>query len=100
MVSLRVGVMQLHKLHKHALELEQSGGGRGRAEAEGLRGGERWAEKGKGGRTMTRRFFLQAVDKLGWPSRVRGDHGTEINAVEQEMIQKRGINHWPYLQGR
>jgi len=44
-----------------------------------------------------RRFFLQAVDKLGWPSRVRGDHGTENNAVEQEMIQKRGINHQPYL---
>src|SRR5258708_35995604 len=45
--------MQLHKLHKHALELEQSGGRRGRAEAEGLGGGKRWVEKGKGGRTMT-----------------------------------------------
>ena len=53
MVSLRVGTMQLHKLHKHALELEQSGGRRGRAEVEGLGGGKRWAEKGKGGHTMT-----------------------------------------------
>src|SRR5260221_11395047 len=49
----RVGVMQLCKLRKHALELEWSGGRRGRAEAEGLRGGKRWAEKGKGGHTMT-----------------------------------------------
>ena len=53
MVSLRVGTTQLCKLHKHASELEQSGGRRGRAEAEGLRGGKRWVEKGKGGHTMT-----------------------------------------------
>src|SRR5258707_15210322 len=45
--------MQLHKLRKHASELEWSGGRRGRAEAEGLRGSKRWAEKGKGGCTMT-----------------------------------------------
>ncbi len=45
--------MQLHKLCKHALELEQSGGRRGRAEVEGVRGSQRWAEKGKGGCTMT-----------------------------------------------
>ncbi len=45
--------MQLHKLHKHALELEQSGGGRGGAEVEGLGGGKGWVEKGKGGCTMT-----------------------------------------------
>ena len=36
--------------------LEQSGGGRGAAEAEGVRGSQRWAEKGKGGRTMTLRW--------------------------------------------
>ena len=45
--------MQLCKLCKHALELEQSGGRRGGAEAEGVGGGQRWAEKGKGGHTMT-----------------------------------------------
>ena len=53
MVSPRVGAMQLCKLHKHASELEQSGGGRGRAEAERLGGGQRWVKKGKGGHTMT-----------------------------------------------
>src|SRR5258708_18509388 len=31
---------------------EWSGGRRGRAEAEGVRGGQRWAGKGKGGHTM------------------------------------------------
>src|SRR5258706_10408452 len=45
--------MQLHKLCKYALELEWSGGGRGGVEAEGVRGGQRWVEKGKGGHTMT-----------------------------------------------
>ena len=44
MVSLRVGAMQLCKLHKHASELEQSGGRRGGAEVEGVRGSQRWAE--------------------------------------------------------
>src|SRR5258708_26669013 len=46
-------MMQLHKLCKHASELEQSGDRRGRAEAERLGGGQRWPEKGKGGCTMT-----------------------------------------------
>ncbi len=45
--------MQLHKLCKHASELEWSGGGRGRAEVEGVRGSQRWVEKGKGGCAMT-----------------------------------------------
>src|SRR5258708_32032785 len=47
--------MQLHKVHKYGSELEQSGGRRGRAEAEGVRGSQRWVEKGKGGHTMTER---------------------------------------------
>ena len=46
-------MMQLHKLCKYASELEWSGGRRGRAEAEGVGGGQRWVEKGKGGHTMT-----------------------------------------------
>src|SRR5258708_2613017 len=45
--------MQLHKLHKYASELKQSGGRRGRAEAEGVGGSQRWVEMGKGGCTMT-----------------------------------------------
>src|SRR5258707_3580933 len=49
--------MQLHKLCKYALELEWSGGGRGGEEAEGVGGGQRWAEKGKGGHTMTHGVF-------------------------------------------
>ncbi len=53
--------MQLCKLHKHALELEWSGGGRGGAEAEGVGGSQRWAEKGKGGHTMTLQYTC------GWP---------------------------------
>src|SRR5258708_39986807 len=53
MVSLRVGVTQLHELCKYASELEQSGGRRGRVEVEGVRGGQGWVEKGKGGHTMT-----------------------------------------------
>src|SRR5258708_3763915 len=43
----------LHKLHKYALELEWSGGGWGGVEADGVGGGQGWAEKGKGGHTMT-----------------------------------------------
>ena len=53
--------MQLHKLHKHASELEWSGGGRGRAEAEGVGGSQRWVEKGKGGCTMTSAYILQQM---------------------------------------
>ena len=43
----------MYKLCKYALELEQSGGRRGRAEVEGVGGSQRWVEKGKGGHTMT-----------------------------------------------
>ncbi len=58
-------MMQLHELCKYASELEWSGGGRGRAEAEGARGGQRWVEKGKGGRTMTQgNWLLLAIDLL------------------------------------
>src|SRR5258708_30039636 len=46
-------MMQLHKLCKYASELEQSGGRRGGVEVEGVGGSQRWAEKGKGGHTMT-----------------------------------------------
>ena len=65
MVSLRVGATQLHKLCKYALELEQSGGGRGGVEAEGVRGSQRWAEKGKGGCTMTSPPSYAATSQSG-----------------------------------
>ena len=43
----------MHKLCKYASELEQSRGRRGRVEVDGVRGSQRWTEKGKGGHTMT-----------------------------------------------
>ncbi len=65
---------QLHKLHKHASELEWSGGRRGGAEAEGVRGGQRWVEKGKGGHTMT----WHATS--GLPEEGRAQHGHSSSA--------------------
>lgn len=44
--------------------------------------------------------FAKAVSKLGWPSRVRGDYGTENNEIERKMVQKWGVAHRPYLRGR
>ena len=43
----------MYKLCKYALELEWSRGRRGGVEADGVGGGQRWPEKGKGGCTMT-----------------------------------------------
>ena len=43
----------MYKLCKYASELEWSGGRRGRVEVDGVRGGQRWPERGKGGHTMT-----------------------------------------------
>lgn len=45
-------------------------------------------------------IFMKAVQEFGWPSRVRGDWGTENNRVEWRMIQKRGQLHRAYLRGR
>jgi hypothetical protein len=42
-------------------------------------------------------LFMEAVNTYGWPSRVRGDWGTENNGIERQMIAHRGINHRPYL---
>jgi hypothetical protein len=44
--------------------------------------------------------FLQGVQDMGLPSRVRGDFGTENNKIEKYMIQMRGAAHKPYLRGR
>lgn len=45
-------------------------------------------------------FFQSAVKEYGWPSRMRGDFGTENNGVEKEMIKKHGILHRAYLRGK
>jgi hypothetical protein len=45
-------------------------------------------------------LFLAAVAEFGWPSRVRGDFGTENNEVERLMIAHWGILHRAYLRGR
>ncbi|KAF6747406.1 hypothetical protein DFP72DRAFT_1149225 [Ephemerocybe angulata] len=43
---------------------------------------------------------LENVEKYSWPSRVRGDFGTENNVIEREMIAHWGVSHRPYLRGR
>lgn len=45
-------------------------------------------------------LFLDAVKTFGWPSRVRGDFGTENNGVERAMVAKWGVAHRAYLRGR
>src|SRR5258708_40293337 len=51
----------LHKLHKYASELEWSGGRWSRVEADGVGGGQGWAEKGKGGCTMTVTYIIAHI---------------------------------------
>lgn len=46
------------------------------------------------------RFFRRAVAELGWPSRVRGDFGTENNQVEDLMNEHWGLAHQAFLRGR
>jgi len=43
---------------------------------------------------------MDAVGKYGWPSRVRGDFGTENNGIEARMVDHWGILHRAYLRGR
>lgn len=45
-------------------------------------------------------IFLDAVAKYGWPSRVRGDFGTENNDVEHLMKEHWGEAYRAYLRGR
>ena len=45
-------------------------------------------------------IFMRGVSKYGWPSRVRGDFGTENNDVERKMIEHWGEAHRAFLRGR
>ena len=44
--------------------------------------------------------FQNAVGVYGWPSRVRGDFGTENNNVERLMVAHWGEEHRAFLRGR
>lgn len=43
---------------------------------------------------------MSAVRTFGWPSRCRGDWGTENNEVERLMVSHWGEHHRAYLRGR
>ena len=45
-------------------------------------------------------LFLDAVASHGYPSRVRGDHGTENVLVAEWMEENRGSDHGSYIWGR
>ena len=45
-------------------------------------------------------IFREGVSEYGWPSRVRGDYGTENNSVEKLMVAHWGVLHRAYLRGR
>jgi hypothetical protein len=45
-------------------------------------------------------LFREAVREFGWPSRMRGDFGTENNEVEHLIIAHWGAAHRAYLRGR
>ena len=45
-------------------------------------------------------IFEGGVDQYGWPSRVRGDFGTENNDVERMMNAHWGEAHNAFLRGR
>jgi hypothetical protein len=49
--------------------------------------------------TVTK-FFKAAVQEYGWPSRMRGDFGTENNGVEKLVIEHWGVLHRAYLRGK
>lgn len=45
-------------------------------------------------------LWTNAVAEFGWPSRARGDFGTENNEVERMMIAHWGEAHRAYIRGR
>lgn len=53
------------------------------------------SNKGK----VVRRLFRKAVTKYGWPSRVRGDRGSENLLLAEDIIYRRGNNRGSFLWG-
>lgn len=48
-----------------------------------------------------KKIFVAACKNMGhYPSRVRGDYGTENNGVEKFMIALHGELHRPFIRGR
>ncbi|KAI5885431.1 uncharacterized protein SCHCODRAFT_02557851, partial [Schizophyllum commune H4-8] len=45
-------------------------------------------------------LWKNAVETFGWPSRARGDFGSENNEIERMMIRHWGADHRAYLRGR
>ncbi|XP_058642213.1 uncharacterized protein LOC131546568 [Onychostoma macrolepis] len=45
-------------------------------------------------------FFLQSVQKHGWPSRVRGDEGVENVAIAETMFRVKGTGRGSFIAGK
>uniref|UniRef100_A0AAV2M9N7 Electron transfer flavoprotein subunit beta n=1 Tax=Knipowitschia caucasica TaxID=637954 RepID=A0AAV2M9N7_KNICA len=45
-------------------------------------------------------FFQQAVEKIDWPSRVRGDEGVENVAVAETMFRVKGTGRGSFIAGK
>ena len=43
--------------------------------------------------------FLEAVQRYGFPSRIRGDRGRENKALSLYMILKKGLNRASFIWG-
>ncbi|XP_028450579.1 uncharacterized protein LOC114566376 isoform X5 [Perca flavescens] len=46
------------------------------------------------------RFFMESVQKRGWPSRVRGDQGVENVEIARSMFTVRGTGRGSFIAGK